>query len=480
MIGREKEVAILEKLYRSNKSQFVAVCGRRRVGKTYLINEVFGNRITFRHTGLSPIEEDENSKKSPIKRQLKHFYNSLILHGMKKTKCPENWMDAFLMLELFLQSKDDGSRQLVFIDELPWLDTPKSGFITAFEGFWNTWACHRKNFMLVVCGSATSWMTDKLINNHGGLYNRITRELKLSPFSLNECEEYFEGENIRLSRYDIVQSYMITGGIPYYLSYYQSGLSLAQNVDALFFENNAPLRDEFTRLFNSIFVNPDMMIALVKAIGAKHYGCTRPELSEVSGVSEGGTLSKALSALEASDFIKRYVPFGVSKKEEYYKLIDPFCNFYLRFVDGEAEISKDFWLSNIESQSIVTWRGLAFENVCFNHIPQIKKALGISGVSTKESAWSKRKGEESGTQIDMLIERKDDIVNMCEMKFYGSEFSVDKNYDLVLRNRVSLLSKELSPKMAICSILITTFGLKYNEYSGDFYKVITMDDLFNP
>ena len=475
MIGRKKEIALLKRLYESNKAQFVAVYGRRRVGKTYLINDVFGEKITFRHTGLSPIESGDES---PLKKQLKHFYNSLLLHGMPRSKCPENWLDAFLMLELFLQSKDDGSRQLIFIDELPWLDTPKSGFITAFEGFWNTWACSRKNLMLVVCGSATAWMSDKLINNHGGLYNRITSEIKLSPFTLGECEEYFKSENIKLSRYDIVQSYMITGGIPYYLSYYQRGLSLAQNVDNIFFSTNAPLKDEFKRLFNSIFVNPDMMISLVKAIGAKHYGCTISEISEASGISRGGTLTKALSALIASDFIIKYIPYGI-KKEEHYKLVDPFCNFYLRFIENQKEISKDFWLSNVESQNIVSWRGIAFENVCFNHISQIKKALGISGVSTSESAWSKQKGDEIGTQIDMLIVRKDNIVNMCEIKFYSSEFSVDKNYDKVLRNRVLLLSSKLSRKMSISSVLITTFGLKYNEYSGDFDNVILIDDLFD-
>ncbi|MDD5973873.1 MAG: ATP-binding protein [Spirochaetales bacterium] len=475
MIGRKKEIALLKRLYESNKAQFVAVYGRRRVGKTYLINDVFGEKITFRHAGLSPIESGDES---PLKKQLKHFYNSLLLHGMPRSKCPENWMDAFLMLELFLQNKDDGSRQLIFIDELPWLDTPKSGFITAFEGFWNTWACSRKNLMLVVCGSATAWMSDKLINNHGGLYNRITSEIKLSPFTLGECEEYFKSENIKLSRYDIVQSYMITGGIPYYLSYYQRGLSLAQNVDNIFFSTNAPLKDEFKRLFNSIFVNPDMMISLVKAIGAKHYGCTISEISEASGISRGGTLTKALSALIASDFIIKYIPYGI-KKEEHYKLVDPFCNFYLRFIENQKEISKDFWLSNVESQNIVSWRGIAFENVCFNHISQIKKALGISGVSTSESAWSKQKGDEIGTQIDMLIVRKDNIVNMCEIKFYSSEFSVDKNYDKVLRNRVLLLSSKLSRKMSISSVLITTFGLKYNEYSGDFDNVILIDDLFD-
>ncbi|MCF0229950.1 MAG: ATP-binding protein [Parasporobacterium sp.] len=478
MVGRKKETEILNRLYNSSKAQFVAVYGRRRVGKTYLVNEVFEGKITFRHAGLSPIDSGEESSDSPIRKQLKHFYNSLVLQGMKKSRCPENWMDAFLMLEMYLQEKDDGTRQLIFIDELPWLDTPKSGFITAFEGFWNTWACSRKNVMLVVCGSATSWMTDKLINNHGGLYNRLTCEIKLSPFSLGECEQYLLSENIKLSRYDIVQSYMITGGIPYYLSYFRSGLSLAQNVDSLFFSKNAPLNGEFNRLFRAIFNNPDMMIAIIRAVGSKHYGCTRSELAKISGISEGGTLTNALAALIASDFIIKYIPFGCSKREDYYKLTDSFCNFYLRFVENEKKLNNDFWITNIQSQEIITWRGIAFENVCFNHIEQIKKALGISGVSTNQSAWSKRKTEETGTQIDLIIERKDNIVNMCEIKFYGEEFTVNKNYDRTIRNRISLLSEEISPRTAIHSTLITTFGLKYNEYSGAFVNVVDMDDLF--
>lgn len=475
MIGRKKEIEILNKLYDSEKSQFVAVYGRRRIGKTYLINEVFNGRITFKHAGLSPIES--NGKISPLKKQLKHFYNSLLLSGMKKSKCPDNWMDAFLMLEIFLQEIDNGERQLIFIDELPWLDTPKSGFITAFEGFWNTWACSRKNIMLIVCGSATSWMTDKLINNHGGLYNRLTYEIKLSTFTLLECEDYFNNENIKFSRYDIVQSYMITGGVPYYMSYYQSGLSIAQNIDNMFFAANAPLKDEFNRLFHSIFANPDLMITIIRAIGSKRCGCTRLELINLISVSGGGTLSNALNSLIKSDFIVKYVPFGGSKREEYFRLTDSFCNFYLKFIEGERQLPKDFWISNITSQKLVSWRGIAFENVCFNHIAQIKRALGISGVSTNEFAWSK-KDDNLGAQIDMIIERKDNIVNMCELKFYNDEFIVDKSYDKVIRNRISLLEKEISKKYSIHSTLITTFGLKYNEYSNDFTNVITIDDLF--
>lgn len=478
MIGREREVKILNDLYNSNKSQFVAVYGRRRVGKTYLINEVFDGKITFHHAGLSPIEMNEFDNKSFYKAQLKHFYNSLVLNGMKKSKCPSSWMDAFLLLEVFLQSIDDGSKQLIFIDELPWLDTPKSGFITAFEGFWNTWACSRKNLMLIVCGSATSWMTDKLINNHGGLYNRLTCEIKLLPFSLKECNDYFDSENIKLSKYDIVQSYMITGGIPYYLSYYQNGLSLPQNIDILFFKKNAPLKDEFNKLFAAIFNNPDTMIKIIKEIASNRNGITRNDLIKKVKLPTGGTLSNMLSALIASDFIIKYVPFGCGEKKEYYKISDPFCIFYLKFVDKQKKICEDFWSFNVCSQNVVTWRGIAFENVCFNHIDQIKNKLGISGVSTNESMWAKKEDHGIGTQIDMIIERKDNIINMCEIKFYGDIFAVDKKYDSILRNRLSLLSNELPKKVVVHSTLITTFGLKNNEYSGDFDNVILMEDLF--
>ena len=260
MIGRVQEVKELNRLYARNKAELVAIYGRRRVGKTYLVDETFADRITFRHAGLSPADEDA---KGLLKLQLNHFYNSLELQGMEKCDKPTNWLDAFLLLEKFLQNKDDGSRQVVFLDELPWLDTPKSGFIRAFEAFWNTWGCHRKNLMVIVCGSANSWIQDKLLNNHGGLYNRVTYEIKLSPFNLKECEDYYKSNNVIFSRYDIAQSYMILGGIPYYMGYVNPGMSLAQNVDKLFFGKGAVLRDEYNRLFASVFVNPEAVKNIV-------------------------------------------------------------------------------------------------------------------------------------------------------------------------------------------------------------------------
>ncbi len=477
MIGRKKEIETLNRLYNSNEAQFVAIYGRRRVGKTYLVNEVFQNRITFKHAGVSPIETNTFNMKSPLKFQLKNFYNSLVISGMKPSKCPKDWMEAFLMLELFLQNKDDGTRQLIFIDELPWLDTPKSSFISAFEAFWNNWACSRKNLMLIVCGSATSWMSDKLINNHGGLYNRLTYEMKLEPFTLKECEEYFAYHNVKFSRYDITSAYMICGGIPYYLSYFYGGYSLAQNIDNLFFKQNAPLANEFNRLFNSIFNNPEFSKALVKTIGSKRIGCSREEIIKDMKIQSNVKLTDALNALISSDFIVKYVPFGETRKREFYKLTDPFCNFYLKFIDNSQKLDEDFFLSNISNQNVVTWRGVAFENVCFNHIKQIKKALEIAGVTSNESAYI-NSDENEKTQIDMLIIRNDNIINMCEIKFYSSEFLVDKNLDKKIRYRTSILENKVAKKYAVHSTLITTYGLKNNEYSSIFSNVITLDDLF--
>ena len=474
MIGRKKETNELNRLYNSGKAELVAIYGRRRIGKTYLVDETFKGHITFRHAGLSPID---GNKKGQLKAQLEHFYYSLLLQGMKKSKKPGNWLEAFYLLETFLESNDNGGRQLVFLDELPWLDTPRSGFMTAFEGFWNTWGCHRDNLMVVVCGSANSWILDNLINNHGGLYNRVTYEIKLKPFTLNECEKFFESKNVKMSRYDIVQSYMILGGIPYYMGYFQSGMSLAQNIDNMIFSKSGQLRDEYNRLFASVFSNPELMKDIVGVLYTRNAGYTRSEIVEKISINDGGTLSQSLNALIASDFVVKYIPFGKGKKE-HYKLIDPFCMFYLHFVDKKKEVDEKFWQQNISTQQVVSWRGFAYESVCFNHISQIKRALGIAGVTTTHSAWSKRSDDVEGMQIDLLISRNDNVVNMCEIKYYGDKFAVDKGYYQVLLHRQEILSKELSPRVSVHNTLITTFGLVYNEYSGIFSNVLTLDDLF--
>lgn len=479
LVGRKHEIEELNKLYNSGKAELVAIYGRRRIGKTYLVDETFKNKITFRHAGLSPIES-KDFKGGILKKQLEHFYFSLQLQGMPKSHRPESWLEAFFMLEKLLESKDTDERQVVFLDELPWMDTPQSGFITAFEGFWNTWACHRPNIMVVVCGSANSWILDKLINNHGGLYNRVTYEIKLSPFTLGECKEFFNSISVVLSDYDITQSYMILGGVPFYLGYFERGMSLAQTIDKLFFQNNAKLKDEYNRLFESGFSNPEMMKSLINFLSKRNAGYTRKEIVDGLKLTDSGHISKNLNALIASDFIIEYVPFGLGKRDVHYKLVDSFCKFCLKFVNNKKSLDDSFWQQNVTSNSISSWRGFAFENVCFNHINQIKAALGISGVATTHSAWSKRPNEKNddGTQSDLIISRKDNVVNMCEIKFYSSDFTVDKAYHNILVDRQKLLSTLIPKKSVVHGTLITTFNLTYNEYSGDFVKVINLDDLF--
>lgn len=476
IIGRKAEIEELNALYHSKKAEFVAVYGRRRVGKTYLIKELFRDKMAFYHTGMSPIDSAGNNL---LQDQLKSFHNSLLRYGMEDEKQPETWLDAFFLLEKLLEDKDDGSRQVVFIDELPWMDTPRSGFLSAFEHFWNGWGSGRNNLMLIVCGSAASWIENNLINNHGGLYDRLTYEIKISPFNLVECEEFFKAANIKLSRYDIVQAYMAVGGIPYYLGFFRKGLSLGQNIDQLFFVKTAKLKKEFERLFASLFPKPTNYRKIISLLATRHKGFTRDEITKATGIQKGGGLSKMLAALEASDFISRYVPFGVSKREEHYKLTDNFCLFHEKFLAGNEITDTDFWEKNQNSQKLSAWKGIAFEEVCLAHIQQIKNALGIGAITSRESAWSiKGDKENDGTQIDLLIDRDDNIVNLCEMKFLKDKFTINKSYDEKLRSRTQMLIDRLPKRATVHLTLITSYGLKYNEYSGEIQKLLTLDSLF--
>ena len=476
MIGRKKEQSELEDLYESGKAELVAVYGRRRVGKTYLVNEFFRGEFAFKHTGLSPTEI--KGRKS-LQAQLDQFYISLKDYGLRDASKPVNWQEAFYLLRKLLKEKSNGERLVVFIDELPWLDTPKSGFITGFESFWNGWASVRHDLMVIVCGSATSWMKDKLISNSGGLYGRVTYELYLAPFSLCETEQFFAEKGIEFSRYDIAESYMLVGGIPYYLGYFKRQLSLAQNVDELFFKPHAKLTDEFDRLFSSVFVNPDRIKKIVEFLATRRLGYTRGTIAKKLNLPNNGKLSEDLGALISNGFVRRYVPFGYSGKEVHYKLIDPFCLFYLHFMKDHRKYARNYWLDNISSQKVVVWKGLAFENVCFNHIEQIKASLLIGGTESTESAWSPKglDGTE-GTQIDMLIDRADHVINLCEIKFYSGEFLVDREMYLTMLNRKAEVEKAVPKKKVVRNTLITTFGLRKGEYASIFANVITLDDLF--
>lgn len=481
LIGREKEIKKLNELYHSEDAELIALYGRHRVGKTYLIDEVFRDRLNFRHAGLSPIDsEKENVKAHLMKDQLTHFFRSLTMQGYKGKKTPESWLEAFYMLEdLLVEKYKDNERIVVFLDEMQWLDTPKAKFMTGFEAFWNGWACHRKNLMVIVCGSSSSWILTNIINNHGGLYGRVTFEIKLKPFTLRECEQFLTSKEICMSRYDVIQAYMMVGGIPYYLRYFNKRLSLAQNINEIFFADEAPLKDEFNRMFASLFKNAEPIKQIIKAIASKNKGITRKELSEITGVTDSGEVSRQLNALIAGDFIIKYKSFGDNKRDEIYKLVDPFSYFYLTFLDKSSDNRNIDWINIEDSSRVLSWKGYAFENVCWNHIHQIKMALQIGGVSTTEALWSKRGDENTrGTQIDLIIVRKDNVVHMCEIKFYNEEFEVDKDYHLILERRKKILREQIPKRATIHNTLITTYGLRKTNYFGDFVHVVTIDQLF--
>lgn len=475
VIGRKEEIRELNELYDSGRAEFLAIYGRRRVGKTFLVKEVLGNRLTFYHTGLSPI--DEESSKTSMKDQLLNFYFSMVRAGLNEQKKPTSWLEAFFMLENFLEDIDDGSRQVIFIDELPWMDTPKSGFLKAFEAFWNGWGSSRHNLMLVVCGSATTWMLNNIVNNHGGLYDRLTREIHLHPFTFGETKDFLQAKGIMLSTMDFAEAYMILGGIPYYLNYFRKGMSLGQNIDMLLFDRKARLANEFNRLFSSLFNNSEDYKSIVRLLAKKHIGYSRGEIAKLLDKKSGGGLTDMLTALENSGFIHHYQPLGNRKNDNLYQLCDPFCQFYISFVENNTD--HHFWQNSRNEGKIAAWRGMAFEELCTNHIDKIKDALKVGGVLSQESALTIKGNEnEKGTQIDLVILRNDNIVNLCEMKFTTKPFVIDQEYHDLLLHRINLLRKYLKDdNKSIHLTFITSRGVKQNMYSGIIQNEVTLEDL---
>lgn len=475
IIGRKKEQQQLGRLLESKEAEFLVVYGRRRVGKTFLIRNYFKDQFTFYHTALSPLELDETDL---LKAQLQNFTSSLRRYGCQVDEEPKDWLSAFDILINFLKEKKE--KLVVFLDELPWLDTPKSGFITAFEHFWNGWAAGQDNLLLIACGSATTWIVDKLLANKGGLYNRVTREMHLAPFTLKECEDYYLEHGINMDRYDQTQCYMAIGGIPYYMSFIEPGYSFAQNIDNLFFSKTGKLTVEFNRLFGSIFSSPEQHKQIIRLLANHREGLKREDICKYLNIKSGGTLSKILEALIVSDFITKYQYFGKSKREVYYKLTDFYSLFYIRFVEKQRKNNPEFWQNNQLSPSANAWRGLTFEDVCMIHTTQIRSALGIEGVQAEFSPWHyiPEDKNEKGAQIDLLINRSDRIINICEMKFCVADYRINKEADANMRNKIQKVIDKVKGRRAIHPVIITTYGLANNEYSSKIQRVITLDDLF--
>ncbi|WP_300602031.1 ATP-binding protein [Niabella sp.] len=465
LIGRNKEQQQLKKICTSAQSAFIAVYGRRRVGKTFLIREVFNNRFDFYVTGMANVN---------TKQQLLNFHLALKKYDptSKEHVPPENWLMAFQQLITLLEIKTSGQK-ILFLDELPWLDTAQSGFMPALEHFWNSWASGRKDIILVVCGSAASWMINKLIHNKGGLHNRVTQRIRLDPFSLAECEAFLKSRNAVFDRYQIIQLYMSMGGIPFYLNQVDPGLSAAQNIDRICFSENGLLVTEFDDLYRSLFNKAEKHILIIEALSKKAKGLTRDEIITITKLPNAGSTTRILKELEESGFLRKYSPFGKKERNSLYQLSDFYSLFYLRFIVNRRD--ENNWINGLDDPKHRAWSGYAFEQVCLAHIKEIKQALGISGVQTSVSSWT---GE--GAQIDLVIDRKDQVINLCEMKFSLNNFTITKKYAGDLRNKIAAFREATGTRKALYLTLITTYGLARNEYSGALVQNdLNMDLLFH-
>lgn len=474
IIGRDYEQHILQNICDEDEARLVAVYGRRRVGKTYLVKYFFDEKFDFFFTG---------SFETPMKVQLQLFRTALAQCSSRKWPIAKNWFEAFAQLKEYLQGLNK-KHIVVFLDELPWMDTPKSNFLAAFTFFWNTWGSTRDGLKLIVCGSATSWMLDKILGDQGGLYGRSSRSIYIAPFNLSEVERFLKlRKGIVWNRYQILELYMILGGIPYYLDMLEKGLPFTQNIDNLFYRQGAPLRTEYDFLFRSLFKSAVMYRQVVEVLATKNKGLTLKDIKEEMRAGDSGSLSEVLDNLCKCDFIRKYSAYGKKEKGSIYQLTDLFSLYFLKFIGKQTGLDEHYW-SNIKESARNAWAGYAFEQVCLHHIGQIRQVLGIQGVLTNVCSWSSPKQTDNdgtewpGVQIDLLLCRSDHVINICEMKYCQSEYVVGGDYAEKLRRRNATFVHLTKTKDALHTILVTTYGLKGNLHSGSIYATVTMDGLF--
>lgn len=476
IIGREAEQRELEDALGSGRPELIAVYGRRRVGKTYLVRAYFAVQLCFELTGM---------RDAPVRRQLDAFAHAMQTATGYQHREPRDWFDAFQELIRYLEEVLRCSdRKVIFFDELPWLAARRSGFLPAFEHFWNSWASKQERLVVVICGSAASWMIAKVLHQKGGLHNRVTRTLVLHPFRLHETEDFLHSRRIELDRKQIMELTMALGGVPYYLDQVRRGRSAAQNIDAIFFATHAPLRDEFEKLYASLFEHHERHVKVIRALGGKQSGLTRQELVAASGLATGGTMTVTLNELETSGFICRSRPFGRTSRDSLYRLVDELSLFHLRWIDGKRSLADDdgHWIRIRSTPKWQAWSGYAFETLCLRHVAEIKKRLGISGVQTESSSWRYRpkSAAESGAQIDLLIERRDGVINLCEMKYSDGEFVIDGKYARELRQKRATFREATGTRKTLFLTFVTTYGVKANELKTELVQnEVTADALFD-
>ena len=473
IVGRSAEQKILAGRLASSESELIAIYGRRRVGKTYLVRTFCKEEMVFEFTGIHG---------ATMKTQLENFSRALQLAAKSGVALaiPANWLQAFMMLDTYIDTLPSGKPAVIFFDEFPWTDTRKSGFLQAFDHWWNASASKKPHLKVVICGSAASWMIDRIINNRGGLHNRVTQTIRLLPFTLGETQAYLKSKAVILDQYNQLQLYMAMGGIPHYLRNINPGESAAQAIDRLCFTKDGPLKIEFSNLYKSLFAHSENHERVIRALAAKGKGLTRNEIISECGFTSGGTTSRILQELEESGFITPYIPFQKNTNEGIYKLSDEYSLFYLKFIERAKDTAGGAWLRQYGTPAYISWSGFAFESVCQKHVLQIRRRLGIEGVLMNAATWRYAPGKGAqGAQIELLLDRQDRCISICEMKFSGNEFVIDKKYAAELDTKVNVFRAETGTRKTLFPTMITTYGTRKNEYYlGRIQAEVLMGDLF--
>ncbi len=471
MIGRKEEIKRIKVLLRSNKSEFLAVTGRRRVGKTFLIDTLLKEYYCFSMTGI---------QKGNTSIQLTNFAIKLSeYNGSYEPKIPKNWQVAFLQLKAYLKDLPVTKKQVIFIDELPWTYTARSGFIQLLAHFWNDYLSKESHFILVICGSATSWITKKIINDSGGLHNRVTEKIHLHPFTLSETKEFLISKGLRMTSQELTRSYMALGGIPFYLDGIKKGETFASAIERLCFMPNGLLRNEYNNLYQALFSNADLHQKIIAVLVKHHNGITRQEILNELKTTNTGSFQRAIEELLLSDFIMTHTPYGRKKKGVLYRVSDEYSIFYHRFIKPNLKYTPGIWQQLSQSQSYKIWTGFAFETLCLKHLERIKAGLGISAVYTEVSALNVRDDKENfGFQIDLIIDRKDDAINLCEIKFYSTVFTIQKDYYQKLLEKRQRFLDYTKTKKQVFLTFITNHGVQKNAYANEIVEAeIVLDDL---
>ncbi len=473
IVGREDIKNQLTQKVASKQPELIAILGRRRVGKTFTVRNFLAKDMVFQFTGLY---------QGILSEHLSRFHTSLVNQSKYKLNkpIPTSWFEAFDLLITYLEKLKSSKKKVVFLDEFPWMATNKSRFLTAFTDFWNSYGSTRNDLMVIICGSSASWMINKVLRNKGGLHNRVTGRIDIKPFTLKETKAFLQSKNIIISDIDIIKLYMMMGGIPFYLEQLQKGESLVQGIDRICFSQTGLLRTEYGELLASLFNESEKHTQIIETLYKRPQGMLREEVIKKSGLTSGGGTTTILEELEASDFITSFVPYGNKAKDRIYKLKDYYIRFYLKYIKPSKPSKSKVWEKISNSSSYISWSGLSYENICLDHIDEIKQALKIDGIHSEAGGWHARGNDDfSGAQIDLLLDRADNVINICEIKFYNSEFLITSDYAKKLRNKITAFQVLTKTRKALFPTMITTYGLIENKHStGLVQQSITMDSFF--